>query len=90
MLQSAFRGNTSVIGIALADALGGSARRPSAKDMLARIAKNPVIDSILLGMLCVVIQIVPQKYWGQVVFPIQENLRFLYWLFLLSSSSNSF
>lgn len=110
ILQSVFRSNTSVIGIALADALGGSAavavsavltaftvpvlnvlavialtmymsnnaRRPSVKDMLVRIAKNPMIDGILLGMLCVVIRMMQQKCLGQVVFSIQGNLRFLY------------
>lgn len=110
MLQNVFRSNTSVIGIALADALGGSAavavsavltaftvpvlnilavialtmymgsntQKPTVKDMLSRIVKNPMIDGILLGMLCIAIRTIQQKCLGQVVFSIQGNLHFLY------------
>lgn len=110
MLQNVFRSNTSVIGIALAEALGGSAavavsavltaftvpvlnvlavialtmyigndvRKPTVRDTFIRIVKNPMIDGILLGMLCVVIRTLQQKLLGQVVFSIRENVRFLY------------
>lgn len=110
MLQNVFRSNTSVIGIALAEALGGGAavavsavltaftvpvlnvlavialtmyigddaRKPTVRDTVIRIAKNPMIDGILLGMLCVVIRTLQQIFLGQVVFSIRENVRFLY------------
>lgn len=110
LLQNAFRSNTSVIGIALAETLGGSgavaisamltafvvpvlnmlavisltmylgtdARRPSLRDILAKIIKNPIIDGIALGMLCLGIRTLQQNYLGQVVFSIREDLPFLY------------
>lgn len=110
ILQNVFRSNTSVIGIALADALGGSAavavsailtaftvpvlnilavialsmymgadaRKPSIKDTFIRIIKNPMIDGILLGMLCLGIRTAQQRYLGRVVFSIREELPFLY------------
>lgn len=110
LLQNAFRSNTSVIGIALAEALGGSGavavsavltafvvpvlnilavialtmylgtdtRRPSFRDTLGKILKNPIIDGIALGILCLGIRTLQQKYLGQVVFSIRGNLPFLY------------
>lgn len=110
MLQNVFRSNTSVIGIALAESLGGSAavaisailtaftvpilnilavialtmymgtnaQKPSMKDTLIKILKNPMIDGILVGMLCLVIRTAQQKLLGQVLFSIRGNIPFLY------------
>lgn len=110
LLQNFFRSNTSVIGIALAEALGGSgavavsavltafvvpvlnilavialtmylgtdARRPTLRDTLMKIVKNPIIDGIALGMLCLGIRALQQKVLGQVVFSLREDLPFLY------------
>lgn len=110
LLQTVFRSNTSVIGIALADALGGSAavavsailsafvvpvlnilavialtmymgtdaKKISVKSLLVNIVKNPIIDGILLGMVCVGIRTAQQRYLGRIVFSIQGNLPFLY------------
>ena len=110
ILQTVFRSNTSVIGIALAEALGGSAavavsailtaftvpvlnvlavialtmyiggdaRKPTARDTFLRIVRNPMIDGILLGMLCVAIRTAQQALFGQVVFSIRRNVPFLY------------
>lgn len=88
LLQNAFRSNASVIGIALAEALGGSgavavsavltafvvpvlnvlavisltmylgtdARRPSLRDTLVKILRNPILDGIGLGILCLILK----------------------------------
>lgn len=110
LLQTVFRSNTSVIGLALAEALGGSAavsvsailsaftvpvlnvlavisltmymgtdaKKTSVKSLLMNIAKNPMIDGILLGMVCVGIRTAQQRYLGRVVFSLRGNIPFLY------------
>ena len=50
----------------------------SVKGILWNIAKNPLIDGIALGAVCLVIRTLQQKYLGKVVFTLSGNLRFLY------------
>lgn len=64
--------------IALTMYMGTNAQKPSIKDMLIKILKNPMIDGIFVGMLCLVIRTAQQKLLGQVVFSIRGNLPFLY------------
>lgn len=50
----------------------------SVKGILWNIAKNPLIDGIALGAVCLVIRTLQQKYLGKVVFTLSGDLRFLY------------
>lgn len=50
----------------------------SVKSILWNIAKNPLIDGIALGAVCLLIRTMQQKYLGRVVFSISGNLRFFY------------
>lgn len=50
----------------------------SVKGILWNIVKNPLIDGIALGAVCLVIRTLQQKYLGKVVFTLSGNLRFLY------------
>lgn len=110
VLQNFFRSNTTVIGIPLADALGGSAavavasvvgavcipmlnilgvvalslyvedngKKPSIKTTLIKIAKNPLIDAILLALLCLMIRYYEIQFFGKAVFTLNGTLKFLY------------
>lgn len=55
-----------------------SGKKIDIKDMLWNIAKNPLIDGILLGAVCLAIRTVQQRYLGRVVFSLSGNLRFVY------------
>lgn len=50
----------------------------SLKSILWNIVKNPLIDGIALGGLCLAIRSLQQKYLGSVVFSLSGDLRFLY------------
>lgn len=56
-------------------------RDPSEIDVrgvLIKIAKNPLIQSILLGLGCLAIRAFQTEMFGSVVFSLNDNLKFLY------------
>lgn len=46
--------------------------------ILKKIAKNPLIIAICLGMICLLIRGLQQRLFGQVVFALNKQTRFLY------------
>lgn len=64
--------------IALTMYVGDDAKKPTARDTLLRIVKNPMIDGILLGMLCVALRTAQQALFGKVVFSVRQSVPFLY------------
>ncbi len=48
------------------------------KDILKKIACNPLIHGILIGMLCLVIRGIQESVFGEVVFTLRDDLKFLY------------
>lgn len=65
--------------IALSMFLGQSGSgRNSIKNVLVNIAKNPLIISVALGLLCLVIRSVQEALFWEVVFRLDTQLKFLY------------
>lgn len=65
--------------IALSMFLGGSGSgKPNTKSILINIAKNPLIISVALGLVCLGIRAVQQNVFGDVVFRLDTQLPFLY------------
>lgn len=65
----------AVISLSLFVQEGG---KPSAKRILLDIAKNPLIQGVLLGLSCLVLRWLQIKLWGQVVFALNRQTKFLY------------
>ena len=110
VLQCIFRSNVAIIGLPLAQALGGQAaaaatsimiaftlpvlnigavialslyvgdegKKPEAGAIIRKIARNPLIHGILLGLLCLVLRAFQVNTWGRVVFSFQEDLTVFY------------
>ena len=56
----------------------GDPTRIDIKRILKNIAKNPLIQGIALGLVCLVIRSVQLEIFGSVVFSLKEDLTFLY------------
>lgn len=109
LVQCTFRSNTSVIGIPLAEALGGTAavavatvstaitvpllnvlavvslslfvhsdEKLDGKKLLGKMIRNPLILGIGAGFLCILIRTIQRKLFGEVVFSLSGDLKFLY------------
>ncbi|SET24972.1 AEC family transporter [[Clostridium] polysaccharolyticum] len=113
LLQCIFRSNFAIIGIPLAESIGGSGgikaasvvsafsipmfnvlavvaltmfqtdasgKRVSLKEIGKKIAKNPLIRGVLLGIICLLVRLVlpREEQSGHLVFTMQDNLPFLY------------
>lgn len=50
----------------------------SVKHILLDIVKNPLIQGVALGMLCLVLRWVQVEIWGEVVFALNRQTKFLY------------
>lgn len=56
----------------------GEGKKIDIKAIAWKVVKNPLIDGIALGALCLVCRSLQQKYLGEVVFSLSGNLKFLY------------
>jgi predicted permease len=50
----------------------------SVKHILLDIVKNPLIQGVALGMLCLVLRLAQTKIWGEVIFSLNQQTIFLY------------
>lgn len=50
----------------------------SLADILKKVATNPLIHGILIGMLCLALRSAQKSLFGEVVFSLQRDMRFLY------------
>lgn len=57
---------------------GNGTHKVSVGGILKNIAKNPIILGILAGMVCLLIRGLQVKYFGRVVFALNDQLKFLY------------
>jgi len=65
--------------VALSMFTGEAGKRPSVKTILLRIAKNPLIISVVVGLLALAVRsLLPLKADGTPVFYIARDLKFLY------------
>ena len=55
----------------------GSGKK-SAKNVLVNIAKNPLIISVMLGLICLAIRAGQEKLFGEVIFRLDSQTKFLY------------
>lgn len=111
LIQCVFRSNFAIIGLTLAEAIGGSDAvsiaavlsafsiplfnvlavitlsifgnckegKPTVKNILKSIAKNPLIIGVCLALVCLVIRkLEPVNSAGQPIFTIENNLPFLF------------
>lgn len=112
ILQCVFRSNFAIIGLTLAESLGGPAgvgiatilsafsiptfnilavisltmfvssengKKANLKDVLVKIAKNPLIIGVVCGLICLGIRsLIPVNKSGNPVFSLSESLPFLY------------
>lgn len=109
--QCCFRSNFAIIGLTMAESLGGSeaaavaavvsalavplfnifgvialevfveddqGKRHSPGRILLDILKNPLIIAVLAGLLCILARAVQQSLWGEVVFSLSRDTKFLY------------
>ena len=109
--QCAFRSNFAIIGLSLAEALGGDSaaaaaaivssftvpifnilsvvslslfaenggnKRTNYRKILINIAKNPLIISVLAGILCLVIREIQVFHFGSAAFTLRQQAKFLY------------
>lgn len=53
-------------------------KKPSIKSVLMNIAKNPMIISVALGLICLVIREIQRAVFGEVVFAFSSETKFLY------------
>lgn len=56
----------------------GEGEKVDIKGILVNIAKNPLIRGILLGMVCLVLRSLQKNAFGEVVFSLDRELKFLY------------
>lgn len=56
----------------------GEGHKFDIRGVLKKIARNPLIIAICLGMVCLLIRGVQRKYLGEVVFALNKQLKFLY------------
>lgn len=56
----------------------GQAGENRLKKVVTNIAKNPLIGGVLAGLLCVLVRHMQQQIFGDVLFSIKGNLKFLY------------
>ena len=110
VLQCVFRSNVAIVGLPLAQALGGQpaaaatsimiaftlpvlnigavialslyaggdSAKPDRREILRKIAKNPLIHGILLGLACLLIRSFEIRTFGRVVFSFQEDMTVFY------------
>lgn len=64
--------------IALTIYTGAGNLREDLKSMLKKIAQNPLIRGILLGLICLGVRTVEESMFGYVPFTLKDNLKFLY------------
>lgn len=50
----------------------------SVKHILLDIVKNPLIQGVALGMLCLVLRWIQVEIWGEVVFALNHHTKFIY------------
>lgn len=56
----------------------GEGNKIDIKGILKNIAKNPLIIGIALGMVCLLIRGLQQRFLGEVVFSLGDDLKFIY------------
>ena len=110
VLQCVFRSNVAIVGLPLAQALGGQAaaaatsiiiaftlpvlnigavtalslyvdgngRKVDGRAIARKIARNPLIHGILLGMLCLLLRSFQLRRFGSVVFSFERDLTVFY------------
>ena len=109
ILQCTYRSNFAIIGLPLAEALGGSeavgvaavisafsiplfntlavislsifvdkSGKGGIKKVLLNIAKNPLITGVVLGLVCLGIRAFQGEMFGEVVFALNKQTKFLY------------
>lgn len=64
--------------VALSIFVTGGSGKPSVKHILLNIAKNPLIVSVMLGLLCLGIRAAEAEIFGEVVFSLRKQTKFLY------------
>ena len=65
----------AVISLSLFVQEGG---KPSAKRIFLDIAKNPLIQGVMLGLFCLVLRLLQIELWGEVVFALNHQAKFIY------------
>lgn len=111
LLQCSFRSNFAIIGLPLANMLGGSASvgvaavisaasipvfnilavislniflntkgniKARLKSILINILKNPLIQGVALGLVCLGIRALQLQYFGEIAFSLREDLHLLH------------
>jgi len=57
---------------------GEGSNKPSVKKIVLNILKNPLIIAISLGLVCLVIRAMEMRFFGEVVFSLERDLKILY------------
>ena len=55
-----------------------SGHRPSIKRIVLDIVKNPLIIGVVLGMLCLGLRAMQRNFFGEAVFTLKQDLKFVY------------
>lgn len=64
--------------ISLTIFVGDAGEKIDIKGILINIAKNPLIRGILLGMVCLLVRSFQKKVFGEVVFALNDDVKFVY------------
>lgn len=56
----------------------GGEKKPSVRSVIMNIAKNPLIISVLLGLICLGIRELELQIFGEVIFALNRQTKFLY------------